>query len=82
MAEIMEAHLPNAGALQQPEEPKLYRRWAMKSFVQLVATALLLPIQAHASTIPSVPEALSMALLGIGLAGLGAAEVVRRRKNK
>jgi PEP-CTERM motif len=48
----------------------------------LVATGLLVPIQAHASVPPngSVPEPLSLMLLGTGLAGLGIAELVRRRR--
>jgi hypothetical protein len=45
---------------------------------------LLLPLQAQASvpTNGSVPEPLSLALLATGIAGLGAAELIRRRKNK
>jgi hypothetical protein len=45
---------------------------------------LLLPLQAHASvpTNGSVPEPLSLALVATGIAGLGVAELIRRRKSK
>lgn len=54
----------------------------MKFLLLSMATILLAPIYAHASGSVSTPEPLSLMLLGTGLAGLGAAEVIRRRRSK
>ena len=50
--------------------------------IGLVATGLLLPSQASASQPTSAPEPVSLALLAVGAAGLGAAAWIRGRKDK
>ena len=48
----------------------------------LLLMGLILPMQANATNGYTVPEPLSLALLATGIAGLGAAEVIRRRRGK
>ncbi len=47
----------------------------------LLAIAVLVPTQAFAQPVQT-PEPVSLSLLAIGLGGLGAAELIRRRKGK
>jgi hypothetical protein len=54
----------------------------MKLFALLIAMGVLVPTQSFASGPASAPEPLSLALLAGGFAGLGAAELIRRRKSK
>lgn len=52
------------------------------SIFALVVTTLFVPLEASASVPATVPEPLSLALLATGLAGVGAAELIRRRNKK
>ena len=52
-------------------------------FIGLAVLGVFLPLQANATEPPtSVPEPVSLALLAAGAAGLGAAALIRRRKDK
>jgi hypothetical protein len=52
-------------------------------FIGLLVTGVFLPLHANATTPgANVPEPLSLSLLAVGAAGLGAAALIRRRKDK
>jgi PEP-CTERM motif len=51
--------------------------------IGLIAVGVLVPFHAYATNSPNgVPEPVSLALLAVGAAGVGAAAWIRRRKDK
>ena len=51
--------------------------------IGLIALGVMIPLHAYATNSPNgVPEPVSLALLAVGAAGVGAAAWIRRRKDK
>ena len=48
----------------------------------ILVIGVLLPVQANATGSVGVPEPVSLALLAVGAAGVGAAAWIRRRKDR
>ena len=48
----------------------------------IAVLGMALPLEAQASVTAAVPEPATLVMLATGLAGLGAAEFIRRRKKK
>jgi MYXO-CTERM domain-containing protein len=48
----------------------------------IAVLGMALPLEAQASVTATVPEPATLIMLATGLAGLGAAEFIRRRKKK
>jgi MYXO-CTERM domain-containing protein len=48
----------------------------------IAVLGMALPLEAQASVTATVPEPATLVMLATGLAGLGAAEFIRRRKKK